>query len=257
MLVLSLGAHAALGWAMEQLPRRDPTPPTQLTVRLVPPPAAPPTAAPPTEPPPEPIKPPEPLPEPPPEPPVVTPEPVKPPPTPKPPRPRPTKPAARPADAAPSDRAVTVDTPKGPTTDVPVFGVTMESASGRGPAVPQGNTLDGPRGPSGPTRPLAAGAPVAAHEVSKMPLPIGRCAGKSTEEARAAGVEGVVVLDLVVGEDGKAREITVVQGLPHGLSEAAVAALKGCRFSPGERNGQPVPVRIRAFKVRFINDTDL
>jgi len=61
-----------------------------------------------------------------------------------------------------------------------------------------------------------------------------------------------VVLDLVVGADGRAREIHVVQGLGHGLSEAAVAALVGCRFKPGVREGKPVAVRVRGFKIRLV-----
>lgn len=251
--VLSLGAHYVFASAVERLPRRDPPPrPRPLSVRLVdvppPPPEQPP--APPTE-----------APAPVPEVPLVVPDPVAPPPEPARPRPKPrpkAPPKTRAADATPSDKAVTTEAPKGPTTEVPVFGVTMESNSTRGPVVPRGNTTDGAARPAeGPVRPLAGGgAPVAAHEVSKMPLPIGRCEGQSTPEAQAAGTEGVVVLDLVVGEDGRARDIEVVRGLPHGLNEAAVAALKGCRFRPGERSGQAVPVRIRAFKVRFVLDDD-
>jgi TonB family protein len=84
-----------------------------------------------------------------------------------------------------------------------------------------------------------------------MPLPLGRCTGKSTDEARAAGLEGVVVLDLIVDEHGHARDITVVEGLPHGLTQAAIAALHACTFTPGEKDGQPVPVRVRGFKIRF------
>ena len=87
-----------------------------------------------------------------------------------------------------------------------------------------------------------------------MPLPRGRCAGAYTDAAREAGVEGVVVLDLVVDEQGRAREITVVEKLPHGLTEAAVAALRACRFDPGERAGVAVPVRVRGFKIRFVLD---
>ena len=63
-----------------------------------------------------------------------------------------------------------------------------------------------------------------------------------------------MVLDLVVGADGRAKNIKVVAGLGHGLNEAAVAALKACRFTPGERSGVPVPVRIREFKIRFFLD---
>ena len=85
-----------------------------------------------------------------------------------------------------------------------------------------------------------------------MPLPQGRCAGKYTDEAHAAAIEGVVVLDLIVDEHGRARDITVVEGLSHGLTEAPIAALKACTFTPGEKDGQPVPVRVRGFKIRFL-----
>ena len=124
---------------------------------------------------------------------------------------------------------------------------------GDGPVVPTGNTVgvDPKSAPShgGEVKPLAA--PVQAYEVTKMPLPVGRCTGEYTDEAKQAGIEGTVILDLVVGADGVPTEITVVQGLDHGLTEAAVRALKGCRFTPGERSGEAVPVRVRGFKIRF------
>ena len=134
----------------------------------------------------------------------------------------------------------------------PVFGVTLESTSqAGGPAMPVGNTTrasDGPR--SDAPRPLAA--PAAPLEVTKMPIPRGRCSGKYTEEARGAALEGTVVLDLIVDERGRARDITVVEGLPHGLTQAAIVALERCTFTPGEKAGMPVPVRVRGFKIRFL-----
>ena len=84
-----------------------------------------------------------------------------------------------------------------------------------------------------------------------MPLPQGDCEPKFTDEARQAGTEGTVVLEVTIDEKGRARDIKVVSGLPHGLTEAAIAALKACRFSPGERDGKPVPVRLGATKFRF------
>ena len=84
-----------------------------------------------------------------------------------------------------------------------------------------------------------------------MPLPQGRCSGAYTALARAAGIEGVVVLDLIVDERGHPRDIEVVNGLSHGLTEAAIAAVRACTFSPGERAGHAVPVRVRGFKIRF------
>jgi len=61
----------------------------------------------------------------------------------------------------------------------------------------------------------------------------------------------VVIFDVVVDERGRVRDLTVVQGLGGGLTEAAKRALQGCAFSPGERDGKPVAVRIRSYKVRF------
>jgi TonB family protein len=83
-------------------------------------------------------------------------------------------------------------------------------------------------------------------------VPQGRCSGKYTEDALVAGVEGVVMLDIVVGENGAVRDISVTQRLGHGLDEAAVTALKSCRFTPAERDGKPVAVHIKGFKVRFV-----
>jgi TonB family protein len=235
---VSVAGHLALATGLDHLPRRTDTPPPAIVqVRLV-----------------EPVKPP-PAPEPEPEP--AKPEPAKPEP-PKPQiheRPQPHKIAARP-DVVPVDTPP-VDHPPAPTPDTtttPVFGVTMESPSqaGGGPAMPVGNTTHpvASAPPGTAVKPLAA--PVAAVEVTKMPLPQGRCAGKYTEEAHAAAIEGVVVLDLIVDEHGRARDITVVEGLPHGLTAAAIAALTACTFTPGEKAGQPVPVRVRGFKIRFV-----
>jgi TonB family protein len=135
-----------------------------------------------------------------------------------------------------------------------VFGVTMDSTSqaGSGPAMPVGNTTHAAptAAAAAPVKPLAQ--PVAAVEVTKMPLPLGACPGKYTDEARAAALEGVVVLDVTIDEHGRARDFTVVSGLPHGLTQAAIDAVSACRFSPGERSGQPVPVRVRGYKIRFL-----
>lgn len=142
-------------------------------------------------------------------------------------------------------------------TNVPVFGISMESTStsGSGPSIRVGNTLQtNPREHRGETDGSvgkALGAPVQAYEVTKMPLPKGECTGHYTEEAREAGLERVAIFDLVVDEKGRARDIKVMQGLGSGLTEAAKRALQGCRFSPGERAGKPVPVRVRSFKIRF------
>jgi protein TonB len=145
----------------------------------------------------------------------------------------------------------------------PVFGITMESTSqaGSGPAMAVGHTGgavaagadddDGHGGRKGGLLP-----PVPAYEVTVMPLPQGRCEGKYTPEAIRAAIEGTVILDVIVGETGRVRSVRVVSGLGQGLTEAAVAAVKGCRFSPGEKDGRAVPVRIPGYKIRFLLPTD-
>lgn len=229
----SIAGHVVLARALDALPPRDEKPRARVEVRVVEAPKPPPPEPPP--PPPEP-PPPAPIPE--------TPR-VKPRPT-----ARVAKPAPTPTEspAAPIDQTSTTADPNAK----PMFGVSMSSTSSAGKVeAPVGNTSrpTPTTGTPGEAKPLA---PAAAHEVTKMPLPQGRCAGKYTEAARAAGLEGVVVLDLIVDETGKTRDIVVVEGLDHGLTEAAIAALRACRFSPGERDGQRVPVRVRGFKIRFL-----
>ncbi len=231
----SIVGHLLAGELLAELPERvSTTAPRSIEVRVV---------APPPEPEPEPQ--PTPIPEPAPEPPRVVDR-----------RPQPPVRPTRPALLTPQPRTSTAT---GPATETPapaVYGVTMESTSktGGGPAVPVGNT-GSPAAPRQPAAPPGPPAVAAAHEVTKMPMPRGRCSGTYTQAARDAGIEGVVVLDLVVDEHGRAREITMVSGLAHGLTEAAISALRTCPFDPGQRAGTAVPVRVRGFKIRFVLDS--
>ena len=228
-LVISVIAHFAIERGLQQLPKHvDHPPPQQVSVRVIEP-----------DPPKEPEKPPEPK----------LPEPK----TADIPKARPVHaPLVAPvaSNAPPPDHpAVQTDSTSN---EAPVFGVTMESTSQQGgTAVPVGNTL-APSAGSAAAAPKPLAPPVAAFEATKLPLPQGRCFGKYTDEARAAGLEGTVVLDLTVDEKGRAREISVVQGLGQGLSEAAKRALLDCHFTPGEKDGKPVAVRIRGFKIEFV-----
>ncbi|MCW5979141.1 MAG: TonB family protein [Bryobacteraceae bacterium] len=63
-----------------------------------------------------------------------------------------------------------------------------------------------------------------------------------TEEARAAKLEGKVVLYAEVAPDGLAHNIQVLEGLGLGLDEKAMEAISQWRFNPGAREGQPVTV---------------
>jgi TonB family protein len=60
-----------------------------------------------------------------------------------------------------------------------------------------------------------------------------------TAEARNLRIEGEVVLEVVFEASGNLRIVRVVQGLGHGLDEAAVHAAQQIRFKPAVRDGQP------------------
>jgi len=146
-------------------------------------------------------------------------------------------------------------------TEAPVFGISMEStsAAGTGPGIRVGNTLQTkPRDTPGAADGSGGKglmAPVPVYELTKIPLPKVEITGRYTDEAREAGLEGVVILSFLVDEHGCVRDIKVLQALGGGLTEAAKRALwgsmHGCPFAPGERAGKPVPTRVPSFKVDF------
>jgi TonB family protein len=65
-----------------------------------------------------------------------------------------------------------------------------------------------------------------------------------SEEARKAKYQGVVVLGLVVGPDGRPRDMKVLRSLGLGLDEKAIEAVKNWRFEPAVKDNKPVSVYI-------------
>ena len=65
-----------------------------------------------------------------------------------------------------------------------------------------------------------------------------------TEEARRRGLSGDVVLEIVVGSDGRVGAVRIVQGLGSGLDQRAVDAVRQWRFAPARRFGTPVDVLV-------------
>jgi len=61
-----------------------------------------------------------------------------------------------------------------------------------------------------------------------------------TEEARRNNVSGQVVLRVLFGATGQVNGISVIRGLPFGLTERAIAAARQIEFEPAELDGKKV-----------------
>lgn len=70
--------------------------------------------------------------------------------------------------------------------------------------------------------------------------------------ARASGIQGFVILEAVIAEDGSVRDVRVLRSIPL-LDGAAMEAVRQWRFTPTLLNGEPVPVVMTvtvAFRLR-------
>ena len=70
------------------------------------------------------------------------------------------------------------------------------------------------------------------------------------EEALRKGIQGRVVLNFVVTEEGETERIEVAQSLHPLCDSAAVRALRNVRFAPARQNGQSIPVLMK-LPIRF------
>jgi len=63
-----------------------------------------------------------------------------------------------------------------------------------------------------------------------------------TDEARQAGVSGLVLVSLTVDAEGNPQDLGVTRGLGYGLDEKALDAVRQWRFRAGLKDGAPVAV---------------
>jgi TonB family protein len=82
------------------------------------------------------------------------------------------------------------------------------------------------------------------------PVPIYQPEPQYTEEARQGGIQGTVLLRIVVDENGRAQAIRVTRSLDPGLDQKAIEAVSTWRFRSGQNDGKPVPV-IASVEVNF------
>ena len=96
--------------------------------------------------------------------------------------------------------------------------------------------------------------PVPVYELSTAPSFKKKVEPKYPEEARRAGVEGTVQLEVLIDEEGKVRKIRVLKTPGFGLDRAAITAASESRFHPGVIGGKAVPVKIK-IPYRFVLDS--
>jgi protein TonB len=64
------------------------------------------------------------------------------------------------------------------------------------------------------------------------------------EFAKKAGIEGRVIVQFVVDENGDVQDPRVIRGVHKLLNEEAIRAVKQQKFKPGKQRGQPVKVQM-------------
>jgi TonB family protein len=80
-------------------------------------------------------------------------------------------------------------------------------------------------------------------ETMKEPKVIHKVAPQYPADAKEEGVQGTVVLDALIAEDGSIRETTVKEGADARLVEAARTAVAQWRYEPvKDEDGHPIEV---------------
>ena len=97
--------------------------------------------------------------------------------------------------------------------------------------------------------PPAATGPIRPGGHIKPPARTKYVAPSYPEIARQARVQGVVILEAIIGVDGKVEQLRVMRSQPL-LDDAALAAVREWEYTPTLLNGQPTPV-IMTVTVQF------
>jgi len=112
--------------------------------------------------------------------------------------------------------------------------------------VPEFNSPEIARIPSGIEKEAVRAGASRTRGEGTLPKYRERTAPHYPESARKKGWEGTVILSALIGLEGTAKEIEVVESSGHRvLDQAAMRGLKEWRFEPGTRNGRKIAMRVK------------
>lgn len=92
-----------------------------------------------------------------------------------------------------------------------------------------------------PSYPGQPQAPVRVGGNIRTPMKVEDAQPVIPDVARAAGLKGVVILEIIIGVDGRVSEAKVLRSVAE-LNDAALETVKKWRYEPTLLNGVPVPV---------------
>lgn len=95
-----------------------------------------------------------------------------------------------------------------------------------------------------------SGAPLRIGGDTKPPSVATKVEPEYSLEARVDKIQGAVMMQVVIGTDGKPGNMTLTRGIGYGLDEKALEAVVKWRFNPGTKGGVAVPV-IASIQVNF------
>ncbi len=101
--------------------------------------------------------------------------------------------------------------------------------------------------------PILPDGPIRVGGNVKPPVRISTPKPQYTEIALKARIEGTVIIEAVINRRGEVTNTKVLKGLPMGLEEEAVKALKRWKYQPGTLNGKPVDVIFTVSVHFFLN----
>jgi protein TonB len=130
---------------------------------------------------------------------------------------------------------------------LPDFGLSLSGTGAGGLAVPAAAAA-APTASASPKVLERVLAPKVADECDEPPAKpklVSHPSPAYTEDARSAGITGKVRVEISVDERGRITGVRLLQGLGHGLDEAALAAARGARFEPAVRCGKPAAGTLR------------